>query len=78
MAECQNLRRDDRRMMSGAESPSPSSSPQPTRESNELQNDSDSLDTRNGEEINLEEDPDQYEERFRVDRRKLEQMLHGE
>lgn len=24
------------------------------------------------------EDSDQYEERFRVDRRKLEQMLHGE
>ena len=78
MAECQNIRRDESRMMSGAQSPSPSSSPQPSRENGELQNDSDSVGTRNEEENNIEEDPDQYEERFRVDRRKLEQMLHGE
>lgn len=65
--------------MSDGQSPSTSSSPLPRDDSNELINDNDSVGTRNGEETNIDiyEGPDQYEERFRVDRRKLEQMLHG-
>lgn len=56
---------------------SPSSSPSPSRSlSEDTREDNDSLSVKNEDENSL--DPDQYEERFRVDRRKLEQMLHGE
>lgn len=42
----------------------------------DIRTDNGTVDTHNGEDIPV--DSDQYEERFRVDRRKLEQMLHGE
>ena len=47
----------------------------PRQNSGDVLCDNDSVGTRNEEQT--AEDPDQYEERFRVDRKKLEQMLHG-
>lgn len=69
---CQFVERHDRGMMSSPQSHSPTSLP--SQESSELLCDSDSVGTRNEESV---QEQHEYEERFRVDRRKLEQMLHG-
>ena len=74
VSEWQLLLRDKPGTMSSPQTVFPNSIPR--QHSTDILCDSDSVGTRNdGESV---EDSSQYEERFRVDRKKLEQMLHGE
>lgn len=72
---CQLLLRGEPVIMSSPLCESPNTLLAEENGSGDAVKECDSTEAKSEEEI--VEDPEQYEERFRVDRRKLEQMLHG-